>query len=138
MKINLNRVNANSHFEGKGKSGMVQHIDPDGHGASPMEFILMGLGGCNAVDIVNILKKQRQKITDYKMEVEGEREQLEGATPFKSIHVKILLEGEIDEKKAARAAQLSFEKYCSVSMTMQDCVDITYSLQVNGKNVPTS
>lgn len=66
------------------------------------------------------------------MEVEGQRRQVREAKPFESIHVKLFLEGEIDEAKAIRAAQLSFEKYCSVSITMEASVKVTYSIVLNG------
>ena len=64
MKVTLNRVNDNYHFEGKGASGLPVHIDnktgDEVRGSSPMELLLMGVGGCSAIDIVLILKKQRQ------------------------------------------------------------------------------
>lgn len=69
------------------------------------------------------------------MEVEGDRKEVLQAKPFQTIHVKIFLEGEIDESKAKRAAQLSFEKYCSVSLTMKDCVDVNYSIVLNEKEI---
>jgi len=96
---------------------------------------LMGVGGCNAIDIVMILKKQRQEITSYKIEVEGQRKEVRDAKPFESMHVTIFLEGKIDEAKAIRAAQLSFEKYCSVSITLEASVKITYSIVLNGKAI---
>lgn len=139
MKVTLNRVEKDYHFEAKGASGVPVHIDTtiDGpsKGASPMELVLMGIGGCNAIDIVNILKKQRQEITTYTIEVEGEREEMEGAKPFKSALVKIYLEGDIDKDKAKRAAALSFEKYCSVSITLRNNVAIKYRVFVNGEEV---
>ncbi len=100
-----------------------------------MELLLMGVGGCNAIDIVMILKKQRQEITSYKIDVEGQRKEVRDAKPFESMHVTIYLEGKIDEAKAIRAAQLSFEKYCSVSITLEASVKITYSIILNGKSI---
>lgn len=138
MKVTLERINEKYHFEAKGTSGIPVNIDTglDGpsRGASPMELVLMGIGGCSAIDVINILEKQRQTITGYQMEVTGEREPYEQANPYKSVHVKILLEGEIDPKKAARAAKLSFEKYCSVSLTMQN-VALTYGISINGEEI---
>lgn len=139
MKVSLNRINDKFHFEAKGSSGVVVNIDSKtdepSKGASPMELILMGVGGCNAIDIVFILQKQRQKITSYSMEVEGERIEEREAKPFKAIHIKLSLEGEIDEAKAIRAAELSFEKYCSVSITLGDSVKISYSIILNGTKI---
>ncbi|MBK5213506.1 MAG: OsmC family protein [Flavobacteriaceae bacterium] len=146
MKVSLNRINDNYLFEAKGASGVSVLIDnktdeplPNGQagskGASPMELLLMGVGGCSAIDVVSILKKQRQEITSYKMEVEGKRKEVRDAKPFEAIHVTIYLEGKIDEAKAIRAAQLSFEKYCSVSITLEASVKITYGIVLNGKKI---
>ena len=139
MKVKLERKNDNYLFEAKGASGVPVFIDnktdEPSKGASPMELLLMGVGGCNAIDIVMILKKQRQEITSYKIEVEGHRKEVREAKPFEAIHVTIYLEGKIDEAKAIRAAQLSFKKYCSVSITLEASVKITYSIVLNGKAI---
>src|SRR5699024_5191865 len=132
MKVDLIRLDGNYHYEAKRKTGVPIHIDNGPGGASPMELLLMSVGGCSAIDIVNILKKQRQTITSYAMEIEGKRKAFREANPFESIHVKILLEGDIDESKVVRAARLSFEKYCSVSLTMIDAVAVGYSIILNG------
>lgn len=139
MKVTLNRINDNYLFEAKGASGVPVFIDnktdESPKGASPMELLLMGVGGCSAIDVVSILKKQRQEITSYKMEVEGRRKEVRQAKPFEAIHVTLYLEGKIDEAKAIRAAQLSFEKYCSVSITLEASVEVTYSIVLNGTKV---
>ncbi len=137
MKVNLERINDNYLFEAKGASNISVLIDNKTDdipkGSSPMELLLMGVGGCSAIDVVSILKKQRQEITSYKMEVEGSRKEERDAKPFKEIHVKLFLEGKIDQAKAIRAAELSFEKYCSVSITLEASVEITHSIILNGK-----
>ena len=139
MKVILERKDNAYHFEGKGQSDVPVSIDSSAEGnpkgASPMELLLMGVGGCSAIDVVSILKKQRQEISSYRMEVEGERIQVREANPFKEIHVKIFLEGNIDPAKAIRAAELSFEKYCSVSITMEASVKVSFSMEVNGTKV---
>ena len=141
MEVTLNRLNDNYLFKAKGNSGVPVYIDnktdEPSKGASPMELLLMGVGGCSAIDVVSILKKQKQEIISYKMEVEGQRKEVREAKPFEAIHVTLYLEGKIDEAKAIRAAQLSFEKYCSVSITMEASVKVTYSIVLNGKNVST-
>lgn len=139
MRVTLERKNDNYLFEAKGDSGVPVLIDNKtdeaSKGASPMELLLMGVGGCSAIDVVSILKKQRQEISSYKMEVEGQRKEVRDAKPFESIHVSLHLEGKIDEAKAVRAAALSFEKYCSVSITLEASVKITYSIVLNGKSL---
>jgi putative redox protein len=137
MKITLNRVNDNFHFELKNDRGHLVNADSrpefggDDKGASPMELVLMGVAACSAIDMIGILKKQRQEITSFKAEVEGERVQVGEAQPFKDIHLVFYLEGDIKEDKAAKAAQLSFEKYCSVSKTLEPTATIHYKVVLN-------
>ncbi|WP_366185093.1 OsmC family protein [Flavobacterium ovatum] len=138
MKITLNRVNENFHFELKNDRGHLVNIDarPDfggnDMGPSPMELVLMGVAGCSGIDMISILKKQRQEITSFKAEVEGKREKVGDANPFKDIYVVFSLEGTIKEDKAAKAAQLSFEKYCSVSKTLEPTATVHYQVILNG------
>lgn len=139
MKITLSRKNNDYLFEAKGASGIPVMIDnktaDEVNGSSPMELLLMGVGGCSAIDIISILKKQKLEIDSYDVEVEGERKEVGGAKPFKAIAVKVVLKGDIPEEKALRAAKLSFEKYCSVSITMEKGVDISYKVVLNGKEL---
>lgn len=105
MKVTLNRVNENFHFELKNDRGHLVNVDArpefggNDMGPSPMELVLMGVAGCSGIDMISILKKQRQQITSFKAEVEGERVQVGEAKPFKDIHVVFYLEGEIIPKK---------------------------------------
>ena len=100
-----------------------------------MELLLMGVGGCSAIDVISILKKQKQEIDSYHVEVEGERKEVKGAKPFEFISVNVYLEGDIDPAKALRAANLSFDKYCSVSITLEPSVTITYKVFLNGQEL---
>jgi len=141
MKVTLDRVNEKFHFQVKNDRGYVVDLDKrkvqggDDLGASPMELLLMGVAGCSGIDLIGILQKQRQEITSYKMEVEGERTEMGEAKPFTKIHATIFIEGEVKPKKALKAAQLSFEKYCSVSKTLEPTATVTYSVVVNGETV---
>ena len=139
MKVTLNRINEDYLFEAKGDNNVSVLIDNKtddvAKGASPMELLLMAVGSCNAIDIIYVLKKQRQEIKSYKIEVDGARTDGPAAKPFESIHVTIYLEGDIAEAKAQRAAALSFEKYCSVSLTLAGCVAVTYQMVLNGKEI---
>ncbi|MDV7698530.1 OsmC family protein [Chryseobacterium soli] len=139
MKITLNRINDDFLFECTNSQGNSILLDntsqPGAKGVSPMESVLMAVAGCSGIDVVSILKKQRQGITDFKAEVEGERVVVEDAKPFKAIKVKFFLEGTVDPKKAAKAAELSFEKYCSVSKTLEPNVEIVYEVFVNGEKI---
>ncbi|MBQ0735075.1 OsmC family protein [Aquimarina celericrescens] len=137
MKIQLKRINNDYHFELKNERGHITYIDSKamvgGHdlAPSPMEYVLMGVAGCSAIDVISILKKQKQKIKDYRAEVDGTRVEIDGAKPFKEIDVTVYLEGDIAPEKAKRAAQLSFKKYCSVSKTLEPTAEIKYKVVVN-------
>lgn len=140
MKITLNRINDDYLFEctnSVGNSILLDNLSAseNSKGVSPMESLLMAVAGCSGIDMVSILKKQRQEITDFKAEVEGERVQVDEAKPFKTIMVKFFVEGKIDAKKAERAAALSFEKYCSVSKTLEPNVTVNYEVYVNGEKI---
>ena len=141
MKVTLKRINEDYHFELQNERGHKLYLDNKKEfggsdlAPSPMELLLMGVAGCSAIDVISILKKQRQNITSYYAEVEGERVQIDEAKPFKKITVTIYLEGEIDEQKAQKAAQLSFEKYCSVSKTLEPTATIDYRVKVNNQTV---
>ena len=136
MKIKLNRLNDDFLFECTNEQGNSILLDnttfPGAKGVSPMQSILMAVAGCSGIDMVSILKKQRQEITSLKAEVEGERVQIGEAKPFKDIHLVFYLEGDIKEDKAAKAAQLSFDKYCSVSKTLEPTATIHYKVVLNG------
>lgn len=140
MKITFNRINDDYLFECTNSLGNKILLDNTSQsegtkGVSPMETILMAVAGCSGIDMVSILKKQRQEITKFSAEVVGERIEVDEAKPFKTISVSFHLEGNIDPKKAERAAALSFEKYCSVSKTMEPNVTVNYEVFVNGEKV---
>ncbi len=140
MKITLNRINDDYLFECTNSLGNKILLDNTSQsegtkGVSPMETVLMAVAGCSGIDMVSILKKQRQEITKFSAEVTGERIEVDEAKPFKTILVKFFVDGNIDPKKAERAAALSFEKYCSVSKTMEPNVAVNYEVFVNGEKV---
>jgi putative redox protein len=143
MQVELIRVDDAFHFEAKGASGNSVQIDAaeniGGHnaGSRPMELLLMGLGGCTAIDVILILKKQKQVISDLKIAVTGEREKIEGTemTPFRKINIHFAFEGELNIEKAQRAIKLSMEKYCSATAQFQDSAEITHTCTVNGEMI---
>ncbi|TBH70137.1 OsmC family protein [Aquirufa antheringensis] len=141
MEVVLNRIDQDFHFEAKGSSPIPVHIDAaegiGGHnaGARPMELLLMGLGGCTAIDVILILKKQRQVVEDFQIRVSGDREKIEGTekTPFRQINIQFELKGEIDGSKALKAIQMSMDKYCSATAQLEPSATITHSLLLNGE-----
>lgn len=139
MKVSLQRLNNDYHFETKNERGDVVYLDnkseENPQGSSPMDLILRGIAGCSSIDVVMILKKQKVELEDLQVEVEGFRE--DGAVPnvFKRIHLHFLLKGETTAAKALRAVGLSMEKYCSVSKMLEKAADITYSITLNGEKI---
>ncbi|WP_026462210.1 OsmC family protein [Adhaeribacter aquaticus] len=137
MKVELRRVNDAFHFEAVGAANVAVHIDgsPDiggeNAGARPMEMILMGLGGCSAIDIVLILQKQRQVIEDMAITIEAERVPNETPSVFKTIHVHYKFKGDLNEEKVKRAIELSMDKYCSVTAILNKTAEITHSYSIN-------
>ncbi|GAB3947205.1 OsmC family protein [Spirosoma harenae] len=136
MQVELVRVDDGFHFEAVGMSGVAQHIDAaediGGHnaGARPMEMLLMGLAGCSAIDVILILKKQKQVIEDFRLKVDGVRLKNATPAPFKKIHITYLLKGQLDADKVKRAIDLSMDKYCSATAQLRPTADITYSFEI--------
>jgi putative redox protein len=141
MEVVLYRLDQDFHFEAKGSSPIPVHIDAaegiGGHnaGARPMELLLMGLGGCTAIDVILILKKQRQIIEDFQIRVSGDREKIEGTekSPFNQINIQFELKGQIDGNKALKAIQMSMDKYCSATAQLEPSATITHTLVLNGE-----
>ncbi|MDQ3046559.1 MAG: OsmC family protein [Bacteroidota bacterium] len=138
MRIELKRLDDAFHFEAISETGNIAMMDAGenigGHnrGVRPMQMLIMGLGGCSAIDIVMILKKQRQVIDDFEISIDGEREEGKEPSMWSTVDVHFKLKGTIDKEKAERAVQLSMEKYCSVSKTLELAgAKLTYRVSVN-------
>ncbi|MGI6226794.1 MAG: OsmC family protein [Peptococcales bacterium] len=105
-------------------------IGGENKGARPTELLLSGVGGCSGIDMVNTLKKMRQEVTSLTVHVNGERAE-DYPQRFTDVHVHFELEGpNLDPEKVQKVAQLSMEKYCSVSLSLN--AEVTYSYEVNG------
>lgn len=122
--IELTRVKGDYGFEAKDENGHIVRMDSNpanggwDYGVRPMQMLLMGLGGCSGIDVISILKKQRQNVVDYKMVVKGERETGKEPSLWKDIEMEFHIYGEVDKGKAERAVELSMNKYCSVAATL--------------------
>ncbi len=136
MTVELVRVDDAFHFEATGLSGVAVDIDAatdiGGHnlGARPMEMLLMGLASCSAIDVILILKKQKQQIDDFRLSVEGLREKGATPAPFQKIHITYKLTGPLDPDKVKRAVDLSMDKYCSATAQLRPTSEITYSIEL--------
>jgi putative redox protein len=136
IKIELNRLNDAFHFEAINENGNKVHIDasPDiggtNQGMRPMQMLLAAMGGCSAIDVINILKKQKQDLKDIKVTVTGEREKDAVPSLYTEVHAHFRLFGGLDKDKANKAVTLSVEKYCSVAKTLEANAKITYSVEI--------
>ena len=124
-------------FVGESGSGHAVVMDgPPDHGGRnlgirPMEMILLGVGGCASFDVVSILKKSRQEVTDCRVELAAER--AEGVpSPFTKIHMQFIVTGKaLKPAQVEKAVQLSAEKYCSASIMLRAAgVAISHGFEV--------
>ena len=101
-----------------------------GEGYSPVELILYGLIGCIGIDVVMIMKKMRQELKSLEIEAIGHRRD-EPPRLFQKIELIFRMDGEnLDQKKAMRAVQLSQDKYCTVSQSLMEKVDLSYKIEI--------
>ena len=99
-------------------------------GVRPMEMLLMGLGGCSAFDVVMILRKSRQQITDCIADLSAERAASDPKV-FTRIHVHFTVTGKaLDPKRVEQAVKLSAEKYCSASIMLGKTAEITHDFEI--------
>jgi putative redox protein len=123
-------------FIGTSESGHTIVLDANAGAIapSPLESVLISLGGCSSVDVVSILEKARQKITGCSVEISATRVD---SVPklFSDIHLTFLIEGnDVNEKHVERAVNLSADKYCSVALMLNKSVNITHEYQINNLN----
>ena len=136
MKITLNRIDQDFHFEAVNEDGLSIHADGSpaigGHNKAvrPMQMLLSSLASCSAIDVVHLLRKQKQELKNIKIEVKGEREEGKIPAVFTDIHVHYILYGDVAENKAKRAVGLSMEKLCSVKQMLDKAANITWSWEV--------
>ena len=120
-------------FIGIPPSGRAQVIDTKGDrraAPSPLEMLLVSVAACTAADVISILLKKRQDVTDYKVEVTGQRKE-EHPRAFTAFHINHIVHGRnVSEKAVADAIELSDTKYCSVAATVRPTAKITTSYEI--------
>ncbi len=122
--IELSRLHGDYGFEAKDENGHSVRMDSspesggENFGVRPMQMLLMGLAGCSGIDVISILKKQRQQVVDYKMIVTGDREKGKEPSLWQDVALEFHIYGPVDQDKAERAVELSVNKYCSVAATL--------------------
>lgn len=128
-------------FVGITPSGHAQTLETDtarASAATPMELLLLALGSCTAVDVVSILRKKRERVTDYRVEVRGERRE-EHPRAFTRMEVRHVVRGHgVSERAVAQAIELSEAKYCSVAGTLRPGVEIVTSYEIIEDEEPAS
>ena len=124
MKVQIDWTGAAGFMGNTGSGHSVQMDGPPDHGGQnqgprPMEMVLLGLGGCTSFDVMSILQKSRQEVTDCRAELTAERS--EGVpSVFTSIHIHFHVTGQnLKEKQVERAIKLSAEQYCSASIMLE-------------------
>lgn len=139
MKITVEKLEKERHMEASNEEGGKIRLDGTRSigglegGLAPMQTLLAAAGGCSMIDVVNILKKQRQELKSIRVEVDGDRQKVETWSEYKTIHMHFILEGDLDPAKVERAIKLSVEKYCSVSKALEKTSKITTSFEIAGK-----
>ena len=132
------RIKWVEHMTFVGESGSGHSVVMDGApenggrdlGIRPMEMLLLGLGGCTAFDVVMILGKARQAVSDCVVEIEAARADTEPKV-FTKIHVHFVVTGQdLADKHVARAVELSAEKYCSASIMLGKTAVITHDYEI--------
>jgi putative redox protein len=123
-------------FMGETESGhaVIMDASPDiggrNLGMRPMEMLLIGMGGCSSIDVVTILKKSRQPITDCVAEITAERAD-EIPKVFTKIHVHFVVTGKgLNPVQVERAVNLSAEKYCSASIMLGKAAQMSHDFEI--------
>ena len=123
----------NDFFIGISPGGHSSIMETNGERASaatPIELLLIAVGGCMASDVVDILRKRREAVSEYRIEVTGERRE-EFPRSFKTIRLHHVLTGEsLSESSVKQAIELSDSKYCSVAATLRPTAEVTVSYEI--------
>lgn len=137
MKIELKRIDDNFLMEASNEIGNTVRTDgsPDIGGGNqemrPMQLMLVGIGSCSSIDVIHLLRKQKQELDDINITVTAEREEGKVPSLFTAIHLHYALKGAIPKAKVERAITMSVEKYCSVAKLLEKTAKITWSYEMS-------
>ena len=137
MNINLIRKSGKFNFEAVNESGFSVELDAkaaiggEGKGFRPMEMLLVGLGGCSGIDMVNVLTKQKEPLEDIKIAINATRKDEEMPPIFDEIEIHFDLSGDLNPAKVERALAMTFDKYCSVSNILGRSAKINFTYNIN-------
>ncbi len=136
-KLHLTTVDEGRQFVGESGSGHAVVMD-DAHGntgAKPIELVLLALGGCTAFDVIGILRKMRQRVTGYDVELHAEQ-QTEPPTAFTRVTIRHKLRGCVQPEALKKAIHLSETKYCSVSAMIGKTAKIETTFEIIPEEEP--
>lgn len=137
MEIKLIRKSGKFNFEAENESGFTVELDAkqaiggEGKGFRPMEMLLIGLGGCSGIDMINILTKQKEELNDIKITINASRKDEEMPPIFDVIDIQFNLYGNLNVQKVERALTMTFDKYCSVSNILGRSATINFTYEIN-------
>jgi len=137
MNINLIRKSGKFNFEAVNESGFTVELDAkaaiggEGKGFRPMEMLLVGLGGCSGIDMVNVLTKQKEPLEDIKIAINATRKDEEMPPIFDEIEIHFDLSGDLNPAKVEKALAMTFDKYCSVSNILGRSATINFTYKIN-------
>jgi putative redox protein len=136
-RIHLKQIDQDYQFITSDEAGQTMTMDipvdqgGHGNGVRPMQALLSALGGCSGVDIVMILKKQKETIENFEMIIDGERQLGKEPALWETIHIVFKLKGSMTQERAEKACALSIEKYCSVAATLRAAgAVITWAVEI--------
>jgi len=137
MEINLVRKSGKFNFEAQNSGGFTVDLDAkaeiggEGKGFRPMEMLLIGLGGCSGIDVVNVLTKQKEPLDDVKISIRATRKDQEMPPIFDVINIHFDLYGALSVQKVERALAMTFDKYCSVSNILERSASLNYTYTIH-------
>jgi putative redox protein len=131
MNIILSSKAGELNYIGESEKGFTQNFSGSGAACSPMETLLMSAAACSSIDIEILLKKMRQNLKSLEVVVSSERRKEISPAKFTAIHLAFKLKGEIKEEKAKKAVEMSLEKMCSVTHSLDPTIKITSSIELN-------
>jgi len=136
MKITLKRLDDAYNLEAVNEDGNkvltdgAPKIGGNKKGMRPMQLVLTAAGSCSSIDIISILKKMKQDVDDFEVEVTAEREQDKVPSLFTEVHLHYKLTGNLEEEKVRRAVELSITKYCSVVKILEKTAKVSSSFEI--------
>jgi len=139
MKISIKKTEKNFAFIASNNEASFalnagSKLEEGNTGFRPMETVLVAVGTCMAIDIMQILLKQRQQVDDFEMSVEGDRKTGGTSSPFTAFNLQLDIVGKVEEDKLQRAIDLSKDKYCSVYHSMNADTTLTVNFTIKASS----